>query len=413
MGVVSPIGIGTEELWNSLVEGLSAIKVKKFSAGDNSLADRNQLVAEITGFEPKDFVKPRKALKVMAREIQTGFSAAMMATQQAGIEPGTIDPNRLGVLFGSELLFSESEQAYSAIAMCSKDGVFQPELWGEVAARNITPLWMLKSLPNMVACHVGIALDARGPNNTITTEETAALTATIEAISVIERGLADVMIVGASGNRIVPTRLMQRHESLFTDRHDLIAAACRPFDANRTGAVPGEAAAVIVIEKRSSAEARSIEPLCTISGWSNGFGIPSRPIGGSAAAVQRAIDAALARSGLAANDIGFVSAAANGSISLDSSEAEGISQSKLSGRPTTSFKAHFGDSGCGSGLLETCATALALQHETIPATLNFESPGADCPVEVVSGSAAKLTASAAMKISLTPHGQATTLLLHR
>jgi 3-oxoacyl-[acyl-carrier-protein] synthase II len=118
MGVVSPIGIGTEELWNSLVEGLSAIKVKKFSAGDNSLADRNQLVAEITGFEPKDFVKPRKALKVMAREIQTGFSAAMMATQQAGIEPGTIDPNRLGVLFGSELLFSESVQAYSAIAMC-------------------------------------------------------------------------------------------------------------------------------------------------------------------------------------------------------------------------------------------------------------------------------------------------------
>jgi 3-oxoacyl-[acyl-carrier-protein] synthase II len=122
---------------------------------------------QIEGFEPKEYVQPRKTLKVMSAEIQAAYSAAMLALQDAGLAKDVVAPERLGVVLGSEMLYGELPEIADAYRHCMIDGDFHHELWAEHAMKDLFPLWMLKYLPNMAACHIGIASDARGPNNSI------------------------------------------------------------------------------------------------------------------------------------------------------------------------------------------------------------------------------------------------------
>ena len=115
------------------------------------------------------------------------------------------------------------------------------------------PLWMLMYLPNMIACHVGIAHDARGPNNTICQGEVSSLLAMIEAATIIRRGHADVMIVGGSSSRLSMSPMLYRGIEHLSSRVDAPAEACRPFDATRDGTVNGEGAAAFVLESEEHA----------------------------------------------------------------------------------------------------------------------------------------------------------------
>ena len=164
VGVVSPIGIGRTDFWKTLIAGQSGVR------NLDALADTVYPVkfgAEVVGFEPKKYVKPRKSLKVMCREVQMGFSAAALAVQDAELDTAALNPDRLGVVYGSEMLYCELESLSDLFGECQVDGDYQFELFGELAQARMYPLWMLKYLPNMTACHVGIAYDGRGPNNTI------------------------------------------------------------------------------------------------------------------------------------------------------------------------------------------------------------------------------------------------------
>ena len=407
LGAVSALGAGIDPLWEAAVAGKTGIEVVRF---DHPEYPHEMLLAQIKNFEAKEYVKPRKALKVMAPEIQAGFSAAVMATQQSGIEAGVIDPDRLGVVFGCEIIFSESGEANTAIEHSSPNGTMDFSKWGQCAKEKIYPLWMLKSLPNMVACHVGIALDARGPNNTITTEETAAMVGLMEAISVIQRGQADVMVVGAAGNRTSSSRLIQRIDSNFTHDVDNGPSACRPMDASRSGSVAGEASGVIVIEKREHAVARGATPICTIAGWANVFHPVESPRAGSSQAVQRAIHTSLAKSGCSIEDVDFLNAAAGGSVTLDATECSAIRESGLTAG-VNSFKSIFGDSGSSSAIVELCLTAKSIEQGIAPATLFHQETAADCPVNVLFGDNYSFSPRLALKTSLTPHGHATCIAL--
>ena len=121
---------------------------------------------------------------------------------------------------------------------------------------EIFPLWMLKYLPNMPACHVGIAQDARGPNNTLTLGDVSSLSAAAEAVRVIERGAADAMIVGGAGSRVHPTMLFRGGLFELSRRSDDPAGDSRPFDASRDGMVNGEGAGAFVFEALKHAQAR-------------------------------------------------------------------------------------------------------------------------------------------------------------
>jgi len=276
--------------------------------------------------------------------------------------------------------------------------------WAAEAIENMYPLWMLKSLPNMAACHVGIALDARGPNNTITTCGTSGLIAILEAINVIRRGKADVMVVGSTASQNTYTRLLQRYEEDYSKSYSHPATACRPFDHARDGTVSGESATAVVVERRSHAVARKAPILGAIQAWANMFGTPDhRRWSGTRSATERTLSLLLERSGLRASEIDHVNAGANGTIAFDAGEANGIA-SILKDVPVVSYKGALGDSISGSSIVELLASLAGMNAGSIAPTTNHQRTAKDCPIQIISGEGKPRTSPFAIKLSHTHQG---------
>ncbi len=409
LGVVCPIGIGIEAYWQSLRHGTSGV-------GPYDLLQGTEMPVQFGGvikdFDPKQYVKPRKSLKVMCKVIQEGFAAATLAVEHAGIEDGAIAPDRFGVVFGSEMLYGPVDELSDVYERCKVDGEIDTEQWSAQAMSNIYPLWMLKYLPNMAACHIGIAHDARGPNNSITHGDVSSLLAMIEAVHKIRRGQADVMIAGGAGARLDLTQLLYRGDSNLSHRHDDPAAASRPFDADRDGMVNGEGSGAIVFESREHAERRGANILATLRGVATSYEprMTSAPITGDA--IRRTITQSLADAGLDACDIGHVNAHGVATVHEDPVEAQAIHDC-LGDVPVTAIKSYFGNLGVGSGAVEAVASVLALLENEVPRTLNYETPDSACPVNVVHDDALVDAKPIAMVLSQAGPGQAASIVLSR
>lgn len=372
MGVVSPIGVGVDAFWESLQAGRSGVRLLH---EDSPLPVR--IGGRVPEFDLRPFVKQRKSLKTMCREIRAGFAAAAMAMQDAGVA-GRVDPDRLGVVFGSELFFSEVGEVEPAASECMADRVFDYDRWGNAAMNGVNPLWLLKYLPNMVTCHIAIAHEARAHNNTITAGETSGLLSMIEAAEVIRRGRADAMICGGTGSRINLTRNMILAGRGLASGDMAPARASRPFDANRNGMVSGEGAAAFLLESRTHAEARGANVLATIAG----SGQSCRLSDSDTSAIHRAIQQALSGSAAAEARPGHVNANGLSTLVDDRRESRAI-RGCLDDVPVTAPKSYFGNLGAGAGAVETVASLLSIRHRIIPPTLNHDRPSPDCPVEVV------------------------------
>lgn len=409
IGVVSPIGIGIEPFWKSLHDGRSGVRPYSILQGTEMPV---RFGGEITDFEPKKYVKPRKSLKVMSRVIQQGVAAAALAVEEAGIADGVVEPDRFGVVFGSEMLYGPVDELKDVYERCKVDREIDSRLWPEQAMGHMFPLWMLQYLPNMTACHIGIPFDARGPNNSITHGDVSSLLAIIEAVHIIRRGNADVMIVGGAGARLDLTQLLYRGDANLSHREDNPAAASRPFDADRDGMVNGEGAGAIVIERREHAKRRGATILASIRGVANSYEprMTSRPATGIA--IRRTIEQSLTDAHLTASDIGHVNAHGVATLHEDPLEAQAIHDS-LGDVPVTAIKSYFGNLGVGSGAVEAAASLLALQHDEVPRTLNYETPDPACPINVVHDEALTNAKPVAMILSQAGPGQASALVVAR
>jgi 3-oxoacyl-[acyl-carrier-protein] synthase II len=279
---------------------------------------------------------------------------------------------------------------------------------------EIYPLWLLRNLPNMVACHIAIAHDARGPNNTIGHSDVSSLNAIIEGVRVIQRDAADVMIVGGVGARVNPTSQSYRGHGDLSHRNDEPARACRPFDAERDGLVNGEGAAAFILESRQHAEKRGAPILARILGYSSAHEPqhPDQPLAGLAA--RRALTESLTRAGLQPADISHVNAHGLSTINDDRYEAQAI-HDVLCDVPITAPKSFFGHLGAGCGAVEMVAALTALQNGEIPFTLNYEHPDPACPVDVVVGEPRRpldgLIRRAVVKLSTSRLGYAAALVI--
>ncbi len=406
MGVVSPIGIGPQAYWDALSQQRSGVAVMP---GREHIRLPSRIGAAIKDFDARQYVKPRKALKVMCREIQTGFAAAGLAMQQAALSSETMVPERSGVVFGSEMLYCDPAEMEDVYRKCIVDGEFRVNLWGEAAMAKMYPLWMLMYLPNMIACHVGIAHDARGPNNTICSGEVSSLLAIIEAASILQRGHADVMLTGGSSSRVGMAQSMYRGLEPLSGRIDSPAEACRPFDADRDGSVIGEGAAAFVLERQSHAEARGAQILAQLTGWGQAMADLS-VADGLRQAVGCSLRQALRSAALDAREVGHVNAAAAGQVGQDAQEALAI-RDVLGEVPVTAPKSFFGDAGASSGAVEMIASLLAFQHRQVPVTLNYGTPDPQCPVRVVHGQPLTSDQHTALVLGQSPAGQCVALVL--
>jgi 3-oxoacyl-[acyl-carrier-protein] synthase II len=385
IGVVSPIGIGRDAFWDSLDNGRSGIAECEPLAAARDVPFR--LAGLYKNFDPKQYVQPRKTIKVMCREIQAAYAGAMVAMQDAALAKDQFDPTRMGVVLGSEMFYGELDELIESYRASIHDGVFHAEEWNPHAMKHLFPLWMLKYLPNMPACHIGIVNDARGPNNTIVQGGTSSLLAIQEATMCIERGHADVMISGGPPEEAV-----------------------KPFDQRRDGGIWGEGAALLILESREHAERRGAKILARIAGFSsrNEPGTRSHTITGRA--IRASIAAALQSAGMTPGDIGHVNANAGGWVDQDRVEAQAI-QAELGDIPVTAPKSYFGDLGASTGAVELCASLLALEHSRVPRTLNYQQPDPQCPVNVVRDASLPVDKKTALVLSQNEQGGAAAIIL--
>ncbi len=175
----------------------------------------NQLAAEVVDFNDESAKKvylkdQRKWIKVMCREIQLGSAVATLALKDAGIDTDNFPHDRLGVEFGAQPDVLRSRCLFRSDAgLRRREGGLRLLQVGGQGKDKLEPLWLLKYLPNMPACHIAINADARGPSNSLTLDEASGNVTMLEAISVIRRGAADAMVVGTTGNRLTPTKTIQ------------------------------------------------------------------------------------------------------------------------------------------------------------------------------------------------------------
>lgn len=407
LGVVSPIGVGQEAFWRSLAEGRSG--VRRLTSWTPP-ADLPCFGGEIADFDAKLYVRPRKSLKVMCRDIQLAVAAAEMAWTDAHLPPQPPEPERIGVVLGADMIQCEPEELAPAFWGCIEEGRFEFRRWAERAMPEIFPLWMLKYLPNMPACHVGIIRDARGPTNTIVLGEVSSLSALGEAVRVIQRGEADLMLAGGASSRIHPVLYVRSPLWEVSRRADAPESACRPFDQDRDGLVNGEGAAVFVLESADHARARGAPVHARILAYAEAFEPrPDRgPITGQA--VEKAILFALRRAGLSPSEVGHINAHGMSTRHDDRIEAQAIHRT-LPDAPVVAPKSYFGYLGAGSGAVETAASVLALRHRLLPPTLNYHRPDPECPVHVAAETLRPLGQATAVKLSHAWTGQAAALVL--
>ena len=379
IGVVSPIGFENDEFFSALCDGRSGVRVLEELEG-TSLASR--IGARVGDFQAKKHVKPRKNIKVMSRDIQMGFVAADKAWIDADVTEDTIDPERLGVIFGADLIAVDLKELEPAYRACMALDKFDYPEWGSKITDEMFPLWMLKYLPNMPACHIAIGRDARGPNDSVTVEGTSGLTALCEAVRVIQRGQADAMITGCTSSRIHPQVWAKEKAYDLSSHIDDPQGACKPFDANRDGTVHGEGAGAVVLEERSHAEARGANIIATIRGFASSFltRLPGKPP--QKTPVVNAILGVLDDANMSPEQIGHVNANGLGTVDDDRVEAEAIAET-LGQVPVTAPKSCFGNLGAGAGTVELAASLLGLQKGLVPPTRNYHTPDPACPVNVV------------------------------
>jgi len=407
VGLVSPLGIGRELVWDAFCAGRSGVAALDWLKAEGMPI---YLGAEVNDFDPRAYVKQRKSLKVMARDAQLGVAASDLAVRDARIGDGMVDPDRFGVVLGGDRICGTIEDSEMPYRQCMIERKFEFGRWGPDAIPAAFPLGFLKLLPNMIASHISIAHDARGPSNTIHHAEVSSLLAVIEAVRVIQRGAADVMIAGGASSQMTPLDWMKRCVTRYLSRrHDDPAAAMRPFDADRDGEVYGEGAGMFVLESREHAETRGACILARVLGCASA-GEPGNGALWEGAALQRAIRWSLAEARLTPKQLGHVNAQGFGTLQEDPIEARALCAT-VGGVPVFAPRSYFGNLGAAGGAIEMAASVLSFGDGCVPATLNYARPDPDCPLTILCDKTGYAARRTALTINWTRVGQAVAVIL--
>ena len=429
VGLVSPLGSSAAELAAALAEGRSGVSLRD---GDGSLPAVGGFA---TGFRGSigdfgDLEAPqkkaiRKGLKLMCRETQMAVAAAQHALADAG-GADSRDPERTGVVLGSDYMLTLPEDYTDAIAKCVADGGFDYDRWGGDGLSEMQPLWMLRYLPNMPASHIAIYNDLRGPNNSLTMREASGLMAIGEAARIVARGGADRMIAGATGTRVLPMQAIHAAQHgtpgpdgdspeppvVAAEPGEKPEALSRPFDRSRRGMVCGEGAGMVMLESAESAAARGAKVYGVIAGFGSSVVADKRLVGRNDVAIANAAKAALGEAGVSGDGLGHVNADGMSAPTADRVESTALQAAlgEVAKTPVFAAKSYFGNLGAGSGVVELIASLLAFDTAgplagALPRTLNYEEADPDCPVAVCANGDTPAGASF-LAVNTTPQGQA-------
>lgn len=405
LGVISPLGRELTPFWNNLANQTSGIGPLSSLPLDiipcKFGGQASCFTGEISEFGPLEKNLQRaikKNQKVMCREIEMGVAACQLALHHSGLaDPQLRDPDRFGIVFGSDYIITRPEEFSDGIAACrNESNEFQMPNWPQIGRPQVNPLWLLKYLPNMPASHVAIYNDLRGPSNSVTIREASSAASIVEAVSAIRRGAADVMIAGATGSRMEPLRALNfmSTEPMASNRENP-AEMASPYDIDRDGNLVGEGAGALVLESLDRAVARGAKI------WGEVIGGASSAVGDITGAhsdrdhirtaiknVSRALLDQATKAGVdLSTDQWHFHGCGKSDVQGDASEAAGI-RDALGDRdvPVTAAKSYFGNLGAGSGAVEIIASLLALENQQLFPVLNTKKVDPRCPIRVAKSS---------------------------
>ena len=432
LGLATPIGLGAEEVWSGLLDKRNGIS--RIAAFDPS-GFRTQIAGQIDGMKAADCVPKtyRKSIKVMARDIEIAVVSAYLAVKDAGLRtkclidrgeaegPPNIDSTRFGANIGAGVICADLVELAGALAAAKgDDGNFDIRKWGEEGMANLTPLWLLKFLPNMLSCHVTIVHDAQAPSNTLTCAEASSHLAIGEAYRTIARGAADICICGGAESRLNPMAVVRQDllGRLSRGRNDTPELACRPFDTKRDGTVVSEGGGLLILEAYEHAKARNARIYCEVVGFGAGSNTrtwkePDENGEGIALSIRKS----LADAGATADDVDLIGTFGSGVPQYDISEARGI-RSALGDAaakiPALSTKATLGNNGAGSGAIDIGIAALCVHHNTVPPAQNLDEMDPECALNVVTGDPVDAKLDTVLSVGYSLNGsQAAALVLKK
>lgn len=371
IGLVSPLGTGTQATWDGLMASTSGIgPITRFDAGDYT----SRIAGEVRDFEPEAFLD-RKAVRKTDRFIQFALAASDLAVGDAGLVVDDTNASRIGVIIGSGIGGLPLIEDMHRILL-------------ERGPGRISPFFIPGLIVNMAAGQVSIRFGARGPNSAPCTACTTGLHAIGDAFRLIQHGYADAMIAGGAEAVITPLAVggFCAMRALST-RNDEPQRASRPWDAERDGFVMGEGSGILVLEELEQAEARGATVYAEIVGYgmsADAYHISApHPEGVGAAQVMRA---ALEDAGVPRESVGYINAHGTSTPLGDLAEVKAIRDvfgEHADTLAVSSTKSATGHLLGAAGGLETGILALALHHRTLPPTLNLEQPGDGCDLDFV------------------------------
>jgi len=371
VGLVSPVGVGTEETWAALLKGTSGIApIRLFDASRFSC----RFAGEVKDFVPERYID-RKDIKKMGRFIQFAMAATEFALAQSGLNVREENAERVGVYVGSGIgAFEVIEREHTKLLEGGPD--------------RVSPFFINASIANLASGQISIRYGATGPNLTCATACTTGAHGIGEAWHIIRRGDADVMICGGSEAAVTPLSVagFAAMRALST-RNESPETASRPWDSHRDGFVVGEGAGVLILEELEHARNRGAAILAELVGYaanSDAFHTNAPPEDGRG--VRRVMQLALERAGLRPMDIQYLNAHATSTPLGDRAEGQAIrdtfgdhTQSLL----VSSTKSMTGHLLGGAGSLEAGITVLALRDQIAPPTTNIEELDQKCTLNLV------------------------------
>ena len=381
IGLVTPLGLGAAATWQALLEGKSAVgPVRAFDA--SSLHTR--LAAEIPDFDPKPYVANRRVLRMMTRNDQLAVGGAALAVQDSGLSVTGEAAEHAGLFVGGNKETSKPESLLEGVLVArAPDGSSDVNRLGESARSSFPPLFFVEGLQAASLFYISEAHGLKGANTYFAGTAEAGAVALGRAFRAIRRGEADTAIAGGFDDA-ASWWTISKYDGMgfMSERNDLGAGACRPYDAARSGTVLGDGAAVLVLEEYEAARARGARIVAEITGYGTGYDcygvMTPHPEGrGLARAITAALDDARTKAGA----IGHVAAHGSGTRLGDVSEARAIRSvfgKDAEGLAGTSVKPATGHLMAAAGALNVAVAALALQHQVVPATLNLETVDKDC-----------------------------------
>ncbi len=416
MGAVTPLGKTLEITWENLMKAQSGIdRISIFDASSFPV----KIAAEVKDFDEKSLNIPEEILPFASRSTKFALSACQEAFENANLDLDTINPEMLGISLGGNEETSKLADFSNAFrndnllsALHNRDLSYFND------SRYLAQIWALRRCAHTTANIISIIYNAQGPVSTSSTACASSAQAIGKALRMIEHGDADIMIIGGSDSII--TEFSVAGFGLLgalSKNNDNPEQASRPFDLKRDGFILGEGAGILILEELSHAKARGANIIAELTGFgssSNAYRITDSPPDGRGA--DQSMRSALRDAGRDPEDIDYINAHGTSTLINDRSETQAIKKvfgDAAYGIPISSNKSMLGHLIASAGTIEMIVSALTIQRNLIPPTINYEVPDPDCDLDYVPNEPRTYEVDAVLSNSFAFGGQNASLVIER